>query len=68
MKLLFLMDSPEYLRFYDSTIEELASRGHTVSLAVNNRSAKKPVGLEGLEALADRVRVVGARSRTGCAA
>src|SRR5256712_5751426 len=59
MKLLFLMDSPEYLRFYDSAIEELASRGHTVSLAVNNRSAKKPVGLEGLEALADRVRVLG---------
>ena len=24
MKILFLMDSPEYLRFYDSAIEELA--------------------------------------------
>ena len=31
MKILFVMDSPEYLRFYDSAIEELASRGHDVA-------------------------------------
>ena len=60
MKVLFLMDSPEYLRFYDSVLEELAERGHAVAIAVNNQSAKKPVGLAGLQAAyGDRVRVLG---------
>jgi len=59
VKLLFLMDSPEYLRFFDSAIEELAARGHTVSIAVNSQRSKKPVGLEGLHAYADRVAVLG---------
>jgi hypothetical protein len=59
MKILFLMDSPEYLRFYDSAIEELASRGHAVAIAVNSGRAKKPVGLDGLQACADRVSVLG---------
>jgi len=43
MKVLFLMDSPEYLRFYDSAIEELARRGHEVAISVNNQRDKKPV-------------------------
>ncbi len=59
MKILFLMDSPEYLRFYDSAIEELASRGHVVSLAVSYGRERKPVGLDGLRAYEDRVRVLG---------
>lgn len=59
MKILFLMDSPEYLRFYDSAIEELAARGHSVAIAVNSQRSKKPVGLEGLRAYADRVSVLG---------
>ena len=59
MKILFLMDSPEYLRFYDSVIEELAARGHDVTLAVSHGRERKPVGLEGLQAYADRVRVAG---------
>jgi hypothetical protein len=59
MTILLLMDSPEYLRFYDSAIEELVSRGHEVALAVNSGRAKKPVGLEGLQQYADRVRVLG---------
>jgi len=59
VKILFLMDSPEYLRFYDSAIEELAVRGHTVAIAVNNQRVKKPVGVEGLQAYADRVTVLG---------
>jgi len=59
MKILFLMDSPEYLRFYDSAIEELARRGHEVAIAVNNQRDKKPVGIEGLRAYADRVHVLG---------
>jgi hypothetical protein len=59
MKILFLMDSPEYVRFYDSVIEELASRGHAVAIAVNNQRDKKPVGIEGLRTYADRVTVLG---------
>jgi len=59
LKVLFLMDSPEYLRFYDSAIEEMAARGHTVAIAVNHQRARKPVGLGGLQAYADRVTVLG---------
>ena len=59
MKILLLMDSPEYLRFYDSAVEELAARGHDVAIAINNQRVKKPVGLEGLRAYADRVTVLG---------
>jgi hypothetical protein len=59
MKVFFLMDSPEYLRFYDTAIDELASRGHRVTLAVMNSRERKPVGLEGLQAHADRVQVAG---------
>jgi hypothetical protein len=59
LKILFLMDSPEYLRFYDSAVEELAARGHAVAIAVNNQRVKKPVGVEGLQAYADRVVVLG---------
>jgi hypothetical protein len=59
MKILFVWDSPEYLRFYDSAIEACAARGHDVAIAVVNASHKKPVGLEGLRAYADRVRVLG---------
>ena len=59
MKVLFLMDSPEYLRFYDTAVEELAARGHAVAIGVNSQRAKKPVGVEGLQAYADRVTVLG---------
>jgi predicted small integral membrane protein len=59
MRILFLMDSPEYLRFYDSAVEELARRGHSVAIAVNHQREKKPVGLGGLRAYADRVSVLG---------
>lgn len=59
MKLLFVMASPEYLRFYDTAIDALAARGHDVSIAVNNQREKKPVGLEGLRARDGRVNVIG---------
>jgi hypothetical protein len=59
VRILFVMASPEYLRFYDSTLELLAARGHHVTLAVISQREKKPVGLEGLRAYADRVRVAG---------
>ena len=51
MKVLFVWDSPEYLRFYDSAIEECAARGHDVAIAVINaptsrsRSASGPDGV-----------------------
>jgi hypothetical protein len=60
MKILFIMDSPEYLRFYDSAIEELAARGHVVSLAVSHGQERKPVGLDGLRAAyGNRLNVLG---------
>jgi hypothetical protein len=59
MKILFLMDSPEYLRFYDSAVEELASRGHAVSIGVNHNSIKKPVALGELQRYLGRVSVAG---------
>ncbi len=46
MRVLFVMQSPEYLRFYDATTRLLAERGHTVELAVNKQNAAKPVRLE----------------------
>jgi hypothetical protein len=59
MKVLFVWDSPEYLRFYDSAVDEFAARGHSISIAVNNDSIRKPVGMGGLKAHADDVRVLG---------
>jgi hypothetical protein len=59
MKILFAMSSPEYLRFYDTTILELARRGHDVSIAVNAIREGKPVRLEGIGAGHPRVSVAG---------
>ena len=59
MKILLLMDSPEYLRFFDSAIDELARRGHTVTLAVNGDSGKKPIGVEGLHVYGGSITVLG---------
>jgi hypothetical protein len=56
VNILFAMESPEYLRFYDDTIRLLASRGHRVSVAVTKQRDKKPVRLEG--ALADDEHIV----------
>jgi hypothetical protein len=53
------MASPEYLRYYDSTIRLLASRGHQVAIAVNHQREKKPVGLEGLGVLPEQVTILG---------
>ena len=59
MKILFAMSSPEYLRFYDTTILELAGRGHDVSIAVNAIKEGKPVRLEGIGSGHPRVSVAG---------
>jgi hypothetical protein len=46
-RILFVLASPEYLRFFDRTIDRLVSRGHRVDLVVNDSAEHKPVGLEG---------------------
>lgn len=43
MKILFALSSPEYLRFYDTTIRELADRGQSVAVAVHAIRKGKPV-------------------------
>ena len=45
MRVLFIVASPEYLRFYDTTIQLLAKRGHEVMVAVNKDRDGKPVRL-----------------------
>ncbi|MGH7554027.1 MAG: hypothetical protein ACREMQ_13475, partial [Longimicrobiales bacterium] len=59
MKVLFVWDSAEYLRFYDSVVEECVARGHDVAIAYNNTNIKKQGGLRGLSALEGRIRVLG---------
>ena len=48
MRVLFVMASPEYLRFYDDTIRLLTERGHDVLLAINQQKDAKPVRLDDL--------------------
>ena len=59
MTVLFAMASPEYLRFYDETIQLLAARGHRVVLAVNTQRDKKPVRVEGLDSAGGRIVMAG---------
>lgn len=59
MNILFVMQSPEYLRYYDSTILMLAERGHTVFLAVNKLNARKRVRLESFAGANERIVVAG---------
>ena len=49
MKILFGLSSPEYLRYYDTTIRALADRGHDVIVAVHAVRKGKPVQLEPVE-------------------
>jgi hypothetical protein len=46
LTVLFVMETPEYLRFFDSVLALLLERGHRVILAVNEDKQKKPVRLE----------------------
>jgi hypothetical protein len=58
-RVLFVMSSPEYLRFYDETLRALADRGAEVLLAVNVQREGKPVRIEQF-AGHPRIRFVGA--------
>jgi hypothetical protein len=51
VKILLVLASPEYLRFFDSTIALLAGRGHQTHLVVDEAAEYKPVGLSGTAAL-----------------
>jgi hypothetical protein len=45
-RILFVLSSPEYLRYYDTTMTLLADRGHQVLLAVNALRERKHARLE----------------------
>lgn len=51
MNVLFVLASPEYLRFFDTTIALLAERGHQVHAVFQESAEYKPVGLSGAGAL-----------------
>ncbi|MGH9347980.1 MAG: hypothetical protein ACRD26_12035 [Vicinamibacterales bacterium] len=46
MRLLFVLASPEYLRYYDSTMKLLADRGHQVMVAVSWLRERKQARLQ----------------------
>ena len=49
--IVLVLASPEYLRFFDTTIRTLTERGHRVHLVVNEAAGHKPVGLAGAGSL-----------------
>jgi hypothetical protein len=57
MRILFAMSSPEYLRFYDDTIVQLAERGHDVALAVNLVREGKPVRFDEIQRVNPRISI-----------
>jgi hypothetical protein len=59
---LFDMQSPTFLRLFDTAIEELTRRGHRVTLGLWNADALERRSPE-IEAAGDRLRVVRARPR-----
>ena len=56
-RLLFVLGSPEYLRYFDATMTELADRGHRVLVAVNALGERKEARLELMDD--PRIEVVG---------
>ncbi|HLG55025.1 MAG TPA: hypothetical protein VI485_06815 [Vicinamibacterales bacterium] len=58
LRLLFVLASPEYLRYYDSTMRRLADRGHQVIVAVNSLQERKHARLELVDD--ERITVLGA--------
>jgi hypothetical protein len=58
VRILFVLATPEYFRYYESTIRLLAERGHHVEIATNRQRANKP-GLAGLAWEHERVTFAG---------
>jgi hypothetical protein len=59
VKILLAMSSPEYLRFYDDTVLELARRGHDVALAAGAVREGKPVRFDRIVQAHPRISVAG---------
>jgi hypothetical protein len=57
LRILFDVASPEYLRYYDSTMKLLADRGHRVVLAVNSLRERKHARLDLIDD--DRIEIAG---------
>ena len=51
MTILFVLASPEYLRFFDTTIALLAGRGHQAHVVFDEAAEYKPMGVGGASAL-----------------
>ena len=56
MRFVFVVASPEYLRYYDLVLRLLAERGHDVSIAVNHVKEQKQATFDGISGT---VRVLG---------
>ena len=56
MRFVFVVASPEYLRYYDLVLRLLAERGHDVSIGVNHVKEQKQATFEGISST---VRVLG---------
>jgi hypothetical protein len=59
MKILVAMSSPEYLRFYDDTLLQLAQRGHDVAVGVSAVRDGKPVRFDAIQQADARISLVG---------
>jgi hypothetical protein len=55
LKLMFIVGSAEYIRYFDSTMTLLMDRGHDVSIGVNRLRERKHARLEGLEDARTRI-------------
>ncbi|MEE2636408.1 MAG: putative sugar O-methyltransferase, partial [Acidobacteriota bacterium] len=58
MKLLFVLQYPGYLRYFDSVLAEFTARGHQVTL-VFDLPHKQPEGLAALEDIDGKIEVLG---------
>ena len=65
MKVLFVFATPEYFRYYDTTVQTLAERGHEIVLAINRQRDAKPVRLDQLGWEHANVRAAGEIPRRG---
>jgi hypothetical protein len=65
LRAIFTMASPEYLRYYDSTIRLFAERGHEVIIAVGHFREKKRARLEEVEADGEGIQLAGCVPRRG---
>jgi hypothetical protein len=55
LRFMFVVGSPEYIRYFDSTMTLLMDRGHDVSIGVNRLRERKHARLEGLEDARTRI-------------